>query len=1107
MTLRTENGNTRSTGVPPMPPTGNARRDNHGRVARETHGRDAHATRNRGSVLVMVIGMLTILFMLGATFLAVAHMNARNANAMNNINPREPLMEGVLTAIQANAAKERAALVSSVAATDIERMKAYADYPDDETRAGLASLMNTKFDSATARRIWWPHISNTQQLLSPTGTGPWINRTTYTTGGVYNPGVTFTGSLDATTKQWVWVDDKNGQPAIDTDGDGWADSVAIPTGVMNDHGERYYIAIRIIDTSGLFPLNNCANTYNDVALSATNRTRVSGATPTVAHDAIAGDTLTAGVTFDAAMIDCYVRVNYASPFPTLYGRITSAAGSVLRVAPSTPITVPGNASPRSFEVLLQPYRPGEFNIGTGGFLGSNNYHSIRTRVGGVSGLNWIDNAGLHLYSPDTSQCRPYGISDEVALRWGGTVDQGRIGPIVTGTYRALFTTYSVSPDIVRFPGVTVPAFPNANTLSRILLTESTQGDGTATNPRRGLDDPEVRARLLSQLNKIGDASLSGSTTGATNTALHILANLWAATSIDPVQNCSFGVGGGVYGAVEQLVVAEAYTWYQRDNPGDLTATPPIPAQPGGWVTAVELLNPTAVYVQTTGYRLLCGAGTGAPSYDLPSVNVEPGARVVVYDYSGNGTDGAPITDTDFGFSVSGSGTLASRAAPMYFRAGGVLSDFAKVGTTPISLYRTPGGVLVPLDRVTNSEIGYVVPSGTGQGGKWAQRDDAVDFSANGGAPGDGRPVTNRAMVAAWSASQDVLLSGSGTASGPRFTGQTLGKPNVTVLRNDAKLMAVNEGFRPVRRFGGRPMNAGDLTDLYLTGPETGDGNDLGLPQMLASFHKTSINRGRLGAIAQAVSTSGVPEVPAMALLSEIVGMASGDTSRMDELVLASGTVPTRMYGRININTAPREVLMQLPWPTSIASPNGGDVAIDVGTLVNYIIAYRDRQPANWANPITLVASGVPRDYSSILGSSTIGRQNPRSDSLGRLRQTDFPGFASAGEIAVPLFDYIDDFLIPGGQASAAVPGRTVSQLNGYLEARDSLYRRIAHLISVNSDSFAATITVQLRDTSGVPRFTWNYMMMFDRSNLNRFLASGGVNAPPPATLIFTRMGG
>jgi hypothetical protein len=277
-------------------------------------------------------------------------------------------MEGVLVTIQAAAAKDRAALVFSVGATSIERMKAWPDYPDDETRPWLAGWTNASFDSATARRIWWSHVSDAQQLLSPTGTGPRINGPTYTTGGVYNPGVTFTGNLDATTKQWVW-------DGIDTDGDGWADSVAIPTGVTNDHGERYFIAIRIGDTSGLFPLNNCANTYNNTTISSTPRTRISSTNNIIVFHGATWDTLSAtlppGVTFDdpnsasPLLVGKYVKVEYASPLPTLYGKIIAAAGNGLNVDPATPITLPGNPAPRSFEVLLPPYCPGEFNIGAG----------------------------------------------------------------------------------------------------------------------------------------------------------------------------------------------------------------------------------------------------------------------------------------------------------------------------------------------------------------------------------------------------------------------------------------------------------------------------------------------------------------------------------------------------------------------------------------------------------------------------------------------------------------------------------------------------------------------------------------------------------------------
>jgi hypothetical protein len=87
-------------------------------------------------------------------------------------------------------------------------------------------------------------------------------------------------------------------------------------------------------------------------------------------------------------------------------------------------------------------------------------------------------------------------------------------------------------------------------------------------------------------------------------------------------------------------------------------------------------------------------------------------------------------------------------------------------------------------------------------------------------------------------------------------------------------------------------------------------------------------------------------------------------------------------------------------------------------------------------------------------------------------------------------------------------------VHGYVEARDVLYRAVANMITVNSDTYTAHITVQLRDRSGQPRFTWYYMAAFDRSSMTlpRYGTPVALNAfdathpvPEPALTLFTRV--
>jgi hypothetical protein len=111
--------------------------------------------------------------------------------------------------------------------------------------------------------------------------------------------------------------------------------------------------------------------------------------------------------------------------------------------------------------------------------------------------------------------------------------------------------------------------------------------------------------------------------------------------------------------------------------------------------------------------------------------------------------------------------------------------------------------------------------------------------------------------------------------------------------------------------------------------------------------------------------------------------------------------------------------------------------------------------------------------------------------------SDSPGFLTPGELAIPLSDYmhymlgITNLTLPGASENN-LPATTVN-LPGYLEARDALYKAVANCVTVNSDTFAVYVLVQLYDTSvtqptGAAGGTngylsqTRYLAVFDRSN-------------------------
>ena len=56
-----------------------------------------HQYKRRGSVLLMVVGLLTIVAMLGSTFIFISYLDARQTQAVAERNHVDPLARGVLS--------------------------------------------------------------------------------------------------------------------------------------------------------------------------------------------------------------------------------------------------------------------------------------------------------------------------------------------------------------------------------------------------------------------------------------------------------------------------------------------------------------------------------------------------------------------------------------------------------------------------------------------------------------------------------------------------------------------------------------------------------------------------------------------------------------------------------------------------------------------------------------------------------------------------------------------------------------------------------------------------------------------------------------------------
>ena len=153
---------------------------------------------------------------------------------------------------------------------------------------------------------------------------------------------------------------------------------------------------------------------------------------------------------------------------------------------------------------------------------------------------------------------------------------------------------------------------------------------------------------------------------------------------------------------------------------------------------------------------------------------------------------------------------------------------------------------------------------------------------------------------------------------------------------------LKEGFR-IKLPHGLLSGPGQFADLYRAGPiiyDDASSPPADLPELLAKDFATKESRGRANSYAENSEhlkndalpqwkvyprKRGAAELPWPLLLGEVV-----ETVPMD---LTRGDSPTRVYGRININTANHDVLKLLPWPTGV----------NAGTAATQIISYRSNK--------------------------------------------------------------------------------------------------------------------------------------------------------------------
>ena len=838
---------------------------------------------------------------------------------------------------------------------------------------------------------------------------------------------------------------------VDTDGDGLNDALLYNTGVTNADGDAYWSAVRIIDLGGLLNVNTAGEPY-DPNVPGTSISP----TPPANIDLLNG--LFAGVT---ANYDSFhnVRCGGTGAAVTLQDFYNESASRILQPY-LDPLAAPN-----------PPYLP--FGIGDEMHLRYVDSTAITERTG-------------RLYEATKAGTNP-----------------------LPDTMRQMLTTFNCSRSLTRHPSSDIP--------TRILLNSS-----------NALDDDLTRQAVYDQLLTAIDGNASPATLSK-ETAAHFVANLWANVSADDPTYQAFKFSPTtdsnveVYGAVPDLVISEAYAYNLADSNAPFSNAsnvfdPNFAQGDYGYIFAIEIYNPTNGPIDLEYYPAeLRGYSLRIDGFDYKfdpvtwpelatetSLEILSGKWIVLTRYAGKYMDGAGNRQ-----SISTPGNLAALGL-----SDPVAPDNGWVRMPTLNLTRATNRIQLIRDVPdANDPNGYVrIPVD-----QLVISDDLMDFNvANIGLRNslDANDPNNNVNETICDTRRDDD-SIRGRLMVPWFERSTYGVTDA----NNHKLGEANaltasdlggiwEGFHlPVRRQGAL-SDMTDLADIYIVGATPS------LSPSFRSFHEAvsiyrqgtygiagppDYSRGRIDYIGAVPTTvANYPDLPWASVLSDIFEVLPPDTTRTNN----------RIYGRVNINTATREVLAQLPWPNQFVI-NSIPYDIDPVTaqvnfelLIEYILAYRDmRATYNFA----LLPIPAGRDYGTREFDDISGTPHEEGTLISGLRAdpgSASRGFLTASEIAIPLADFVHE-LVGWTDYTALPPVNTVKEAD-YLSGRDSLYKSISNLISVNSDVFAANIVVQLRSgdagatLADPPKETWRYLSVLDRSNCR-------TTSDSPAVLLFTEL--
>ncbi|HDY64961.1 MAG TPA: hypothetical protein ENH84_01855, partial [Phycisphaerae bacterium] len=179
---------------------------------------------NRGSVILMVIGLLTIIAMLGTSFLLISRLDRKQSEAIAAKAAADPIAEGILAQLVATL-KDDLYIdsdgpygdVGVDSATTDEQLRRFVDY---------ASSSDATLPIEADDWLWYDD-GTTTHLSNVIGLPP-------------NPPY---GPDDYA--------DTDGDTTIPND----RDAYLVPTGITNSKGQEYFAAVRVVDLSGLINVN------------------------------------------------------------------------------------------------------------------------------------------------------------------------------------------------------------------------------------------------------------------------------------------------------------------------------------------------------------------------------------------------------------------------------------------------------------------------------------------------------------------------------------------------------------------------------------------------------------------------------------------------------------------------------------------------------------------------------------------------------------------------------------------------------------------------------------------------------------------------------------